>query len=186
MGEKPDPSARTRTAHHEAGHFAVAEDFGEPSLEVASLTVEPSENADGACRFEQALGIGALANRVLADGISSETRERIEQLVCVMLAGVLAEERLSGSLRRDWQDESDVENAKELVTRWLHEPYEAAAFLEWMLARTRNIVNSPDVGPAIDAVAKLLLERTTISGVQARDAVERALADADNAQAERK
>jgi hypothetical protein len=169
------------TASHEAGHAVAAVALRRA---VKGVSIVP----DGASN-------GRLVNRQLPDtfrpDVNNDVRTRwfVEREIMVFLAGGVALEKFQGH-RRALGDGEDLRYAKDLASFVCGDMEEIGAYVAWLHARTKLLLNQPWNWRAVGDLAEALLEHKELSGRAARriyqaasdtygrDDVERAAMDA--------
>lgn len=163
---------RRRTAIHEAGHAVAAFALGGPRVVKVSILNEGTSLgrvslAIPAARWEEL--------RSQADG--SATREQVECLVTVLLAGIAAER--NARLRGSWRyAEDDLLRAYRHLSRLAGSEEEASAYLGWLLERARNVVALH--ARAVRALAHALLRDGELSGAEAKRIAEPGMFENEN------
>lgn len=166
---KPQKRRRSRlegTAYHEAGH-AVAAYLRNRRFTSVSIVAE--RETLGQCVFGNKPGVIEL------DAESyRRTRDRIETLIIVALAGVLAECVLTG--RHNWRGaHADLHDASDYASYVTGDEQELNAYLRWLWERTRNLLSARPHWAAVKALAAELLTSRRIGERRARQLIADAL-----------
>jgi hypothetical protein len=169
------------SAFHEAGHAVVAFALRR-AVKVMSVVSDGESN-------------GRLVNRRLPDtfrpDVNNDGRTRwfVEREIMVILAGGVALEKFQGH-RRALDDGEDRRYATDLASYVYGDLEESCAYVAWLRARTKLLLNQPWNWRAVANLARALLEHKELSGRGARriyqaaidiygqDAAERAAMDA--------
>jgi nucleoside-diphosphate-sugar epimerase len=147
------------TAYHEAGHAVVAFALRRA---VVGVSIVPDGDSNG-----------RLVNRKLPDTFSHDvnndgrTRWFVEREIMVFLAGGLALEKLQGH-RRALHDGEDRRRAINPAGYVCSDEEEIGAYLAWLGARTKLLLNQPWNWRAVADLARALLEHRELSGRVAR------------------
>jgi hypothetical protein len=163
---KPRQSRLQATAYHEAGH-AVAAYLRNRRFTSVSIVAE--HETLGQCVFGNQPGVIEL------DAESyRRTRDRIETLIMVALAGVLAECQLTG--RHNWRGaHADLHDATDYASYVTGDEQELNAYLRWLWERTRNLLSARPHWAAVKALAAELLASRRIGERRARQLIAGAL-----------
>lgn len=142
---------RLALAYHKAGHAAVQHQL---HRRFRSVSIEDTDN-----RMLGRAPCIAEAER-FRPGLDIDTptrRQLIRGEITILLAGYLAEERLTGVLD-DERAEGDMQRVRYLASYAAKdEPNEAAAFIEWLRCRTVNLLKRPTCWAHVVALANHLL-----------------------------
>ena len=160
------PSRLEATAHHEAGH-AVAAYLR--NRRFTSVSIVSGGETLGQCVF------GRKPREIHLDVESyGKTRERIETLIMVAMAGVIAEYLLTG--RRNWRGaQSDLHDATNCAAYVVSDEREMRAYLRWLWERTRNLLSAEPHWSAVKALAAELLAGGRVGERRARQVIAAAL-----------
>lgn len=139
------------TATHEAGHAVMAVSLGRS---IHKVTIEPGRRSIGGTR----LGVCELKK-----GSHRSSHDRLEDDVLILLAGMVAEARLTGHYCPAGAAEDLREVARLLCTR-AASPRQHETLQRRMLAKTEHILHDDAHRDAIAAVTQDLLSKRTISG----------------------
>ena len=170
MNELTTSYDRRLTAIHEAGHAAVAMHVG---IGIRRVTIAPTGAAQGKASHYP---IGKWFQPDIE--VTTRTRTRIERSIMVFWAGTLAEELIGGRAEPDGATH-DRDMIVQLATFICGDPEETSAYIEWLRLRCRNLLQTPLVRRAVDAITDALVERTTLRGTEIRAVVSDSLLDAD-------
>jgi hypothetical protein len=145
---------RLETAHHEAGHavaaFLVKRRF-------RHVSIEPDQRSLGHVLYR------AWDKRFDPNArFSPRTEILLRDAVVTALAGFEAQFRFSG--KRPWRSaRSDHDQALDLALRACCSGEEAAAYVEWLSVRTRQMFSVPSTWKAVRALARSLLRQQRLS-----------------------
>lgn len=153
---------RRSTAYHEAGHAVMALVVGRP---VEKVTISPGQLVAGGRR------LGACK---IQKGRTKPSKDAVEASVLILLAGMVAESRVTG--RYDQQGAAqDLFMVKDLLTaNRARTEKQFQKLARRMIDKTEHILREPGPTKAIQLVAAALLENETISGRAARHLFETA------------
>ena len=90
----------------------------------------------------------------------------------VFFAGNIAEWKFSPKVFRSRYSRSDYENARFLLKRIILSDEELKAYLDHLYFRTKEILSFPSVWMLVEAVAKRLSSRKTLTGKGVSDVIE--------------
>lgn len=154
------------TAYHEAGH-AVAAYLR--NRRFTAITIVPEGATLGRCEFSG----GPTAIEFDAESYR-RTRDRIETLIIVSLAGVVAESIITG--RRNWLGaHADLHDASRYAAYVTGDETELGAYMNWLAERTRVLLSARPHWSAVKALASELLTSGTIGERRARQLIAEAL-----------
>lgn len=160
------PSRIERTAYHEAGHAVAAY---MRRLRFTGVSIVPSDSTLGRCEF--------IASSVLVDvkgRTLSRTRRRVETLIIVSLAGVLAERLLTG--RTNWGGgHADLHDAARYASYVTGSEDELGAYVRWLWEHTRMLLAARPCWLAVREVAAALTADGSIGERRARRIIAYAL-----------
>ncbi len=148
-----------RTAYHEAGH-AVAAYLRH--LRFTSISIVPDTGTLGRCEFsETAIVLDLDSSAAL------RTRRRIETMIIVSLAGVIAESLLTG--RHNWRGaHADLHDAARYASLVTASVEELRAYERWLWEHTRTLLRARPGRLAIQQLAAVLMEDRRIGERRAR------------------
>lgn len=161
------------TAYHEAGHAVAA-----CSVRRAFKSVSIVEDDDSLGRVLYSPFTGEFLESVSHGSLGQlAVRSRVEKVIITAYGGAAAAELLTGEVDNDGPQQ-DMARAADFLTRMTSGPEEAQAYGNWLWYRTKAILASPQRWPAVEAVARALLERHTLSYHAVRKIARVALQDA--------
>jgi ATP-dependent Zn protease len=167
LKKKTGKSELECTAYHEAGH-AVAHLLLGGAVRQVSIVPDAGRARLGHCRryhlpsFRPDIDNGPKA------------LPRVEREVVAYFAGGIAEAHFRGRHCRSGA-RRDMEAAFDLACRVCASDEEAEKFLAWLYVRAKGLITAERHWPAVEAVARELLARRTLSGAAARAAFASAL-----------
>jgi hypothetical protein len=148
--------ALAATAYHEAGHAVASFSLGRT---VRRVSIVPDGFYLGHCRHAAQ---PSFRPDMMAD---TKARLRAETEIVILLAGGIAEKKFAG--RCNYVGASyDHDNAVDLAVHVTGDDAEAAAYLNWLSIRTRNLIERE--WAAVRAIADQLLTDRRLSGAVAR------------------
>lgn len=156
----PRPSSGRRlTAYHEAGHAVMAHLGGQ---RITGLELLDSGELAGACTTLRRIPVH----------LSTESLESLEHHVRCLLAGVVAEARVSG--REGWDEAcADLDLAVRLAMRLVGDCERVLPYLE--AVRERVEAELATSWTAVEALAEVLLAAGSLDGAAATAVLERML-----------
>ena len=161
MKRKPPrrPPRIERTAYHEAGHAVAAY---VRRLRFTSISIIPYRGTLGRCEFsETPVVIDLQSPRI------GHARRRVETLIIVSLAGVIAECLLTG--RNNWRGaHADLHDAAHYASHVTGSEDELGAYVRWLWEHTRMLLAAPPCWLAVRELAAALLEDQRIGERRAR------------------
>jgi ATP-dependent Zn protease len=144
------------TAYHEAGHAVATWRLLNKVPRRATVIPNPKKNTLGHILHDSPLkGI-----RLDIDG-SLRAEARAHQVIMICLAGAIAQRRIAPRSVRSWHPRSDYERAAEIAHRLCGSDKEVNACLRWLQVRTENLIETD--WREVEAVAKALIERSTLN-----------------------
>ena len=153
-------AAAIAIAYHESGHAVACVILG---VRVKKATIIPVDaNILGRVTHASIYG-GARPDIEFSDPV----RLRVERDILIAFAGDAAERRFHK--RRRFGGWSDYDRATNAASNVCSSPNATEAFLRWLEIAAADLVDLN--WPAIDAVAKALVERKTLTGGQVRTAM---------------
>jgi hypothetical protein len=105
---------------------------------------------------------------------SDRARLRAERLAVICLAGPEAQRRYNPRSWRSWHGRLDHAKAVDIALSLNASEFTTSAHLNWLEHRARDLINAH--WPIVEAVAAELIERSTLTGEEARQAIMRAAA----------
>ncbi|MCC7510088.1 MAG: hypothetical protein IT464_12070 [Planctomycetes bacterium] len=159
-----EPTARERTAYHEAGHAVMSWICGWPVMAV-SIENEDGELGHTVRQVPDGFAVSSYASRgVWTD---SEHFWRLMQTAMITLAGIQAEVLQFGGESEEYADwaESDMAEARAAIRQMCsqEDEIEETACLNYLAIRTRNqLGNRINSWPYVDALAKRLLKEPVL------------------------
>ena len=153
---------RLGTAYHEAGHAVMAVLLGRP---IEKVTISPAQLATGGSR------LGACK---IQKGQTKPTKDAVEDSVLILLAGMVAESRVTGRYNQAGAAQ-DLMMVKELLTAQRATTENAFQKLaKRMVDKTEHLLSEPAARKAVKLVADELVENETISGRAVKHSVQMA------------
>lgn len=153
----PDPRSAEHdasllaTAHHEAGHAVMAVSLGR---QIQKVTIAPGK---------QALGGTRLGHCEMKKGRTKGASDQLEDDVLILLAGMVAEARFTGQYCHRGADR-DLKDVANLLCTRAATSRQHETLRRRMLAKAEHILSDDTHVAAIGAIARELLEKTTLSG----------------------
>lgn len=145
------PASRIATAHHEAGHAVMAATLGRV---VTKVTIKPSSHHLTGVR---------LGECELGKGRTRATKTWLEDEVMILLAGMVAEARLTGHYCPAGAA-TDLKMVESLICKRAASTAQSKRLQRRLLDKTEHLMHDPVHLEAVGWVAEALLERTTIKG----------------------
>lgn len=147
-----------RTAYHEAGHAVAAHLVGR---EFGSVSIVEDEVSLGRVLFKpyDQNFIYSLTQGAFDD---LDDRRKVEGEIVTAFGGEAAVMLLTGKADRKGAA-SDLSLVRNFVIQMVNSEEEAKAYANWLRHRTRSVLGSDKTWPAVEAVAKALLEHQTLS-----------------------
>lgn len=159
-------------AYHEAGHVVVAHFLERDTVEV---TIKPPGMQRGtgrtiygqwAARIDEIDWSGLLDDQLLRD---------IEILIIATSAGGYVEGIMTGKKLSKEACSDDWDTIAKITSRMFSDDIDAIAYVERLGHQTYNLIDSPGFLKAVEALAKALIARETLSGEQAASIIKDAL-----------
>jgi hypothetical protein len=149
------------TAYHEAGHA------------VAAVALNVAIGKKGVSILSDQDSVGRLYTHKHVSGdpqslLTGRMRLRLEETTIVSLAGEIAQRKYRPSSVYRHHAGSDRDRNFDRLSCMVGNPRELVAYWRWLLIRAENLVNSPPRWAQIEAVAKALVERKTLSASEVR------------------
>lgn len=137
-------TARRATAHHEAGHAVIALHLG---MAVRRIKLRPSDGVAGVVEHQNPLkGI-----RLDIDN-SPRANLKAEKAICICLAGPIAQRKYNARTWRHEHGEADHALAADLALS-VHGGDLATAYLTWLTAKTKAMLDLPHIWNLVGRVA---------------------------------
>lgn len=143
--------AQTATAWHEAGHAVMAVSLGRS---IEKVTISPARLQTGGSR----LGICKIQK-----GRSKRSNDRLEEDVMILLAGMVAESRITGRYCPDGAAQ-DLAFVEQLLSTRASNERQLERLTRRILDKTEHILSEESHAQAIKLVAEELVSKVTISG----------------------
>jgi hypothetical protein len=145
---------RRATAHHEAGHAVMAWALG---LTVESVSIKPHRNSHGRVMID--------VPRWVSHGDPADPVVRLwaEANIISQMSGFVAERRYRGRANHVGAL-ADYANTYETASALTFSRRERDLFLDWLFARACSLMRRLSAQRAVNAVARVLLEKERISG----------------------
>lgn len=159
-------TSRHRTAIHEAGHVVMAIKRKLPFKHVSIR------------RDDETLGRMSHSSwhpsTLDCDNLNNaKSCWRIESHVLVSMAGIVAEEIVTGKLGDGGS--LDMRDADKIATRRFGNGDAAAHYLDFAMAHVKQLLSEPALQIALQALTNALLEREELTNRQARQVIKNAL-----------
>jgi hypothetical protein len=122
----------TATAYHEAGHAIICERLG---IRVKHVTIIPDDGSSGRCTHEK-----IISRRELEFDSSDGRGLRIEKIIMICLAGLIAQRISHPRSVRNYHASSDYRQAADLALSCTGSVRQAEAHLKWLSIRTEDLV----------------------------------------------
>lgn len=164
-GDEPSPSVtfeQTATAWHEAGHAIMAVSLGRS---IEKVTISPSQLQSGA---------GRLGACKIQKGRKKASNDQLEDDVLILLAGMVAERRITGRYCAEGAMQ-DLQTVERLLSTRATNARQLERLTRRMLKKTEHLLDNQHHERAVELVARELLLKVTISGRAVRHFFEQAL-----------
>lgn len=138
------------TAYHEAGHAVMALLMGRS---VQKVSIIPSQNRLGACTLQK--------------GRAKQVPDKLEAEILILLAGMAAEGRKSGSYNVQGASQ-DLQAVEKLAMARSGNLRQATKLVHRMLDKTQHLLADKGTWTAIKVIAAELIEHESLSGRAAR------------------
>jgi ATP-dependent Zn protease len=177
MKKKKTPSLKLQsTAYHEAGHHAMKWNFG---LSLGPVTIKPDDanNTLGTSAYHHLPIKGQTIQRLWEyDTPTPGQIQSIENLVIVCLAGREAERIFRPKKKGLWGASQDYAQAQNMLHILVDEASrQFPIYWKLLLVRTQETLSTPMVWTAVEGLAQALLERETLTGKEAEQAIQEAI-----------
>lgn len=170
MNRKESPrrrfSSRHRTAIHEAGHVVMAI---KRRLPFKHVSIRPDDEALGRMTHSS----WHPKNLDCDDLENAKSCWRIESHVLVSMAGIVAEEVVTGKLGDGGS--LDMDNACNIASRRFGNHDAVAHYLDFAMSHVKQLLSEPALQIALQALTDALLEREELTNRQARQVIKSAL-----------
>ena len=153
--------ALTATAWHEAGHAVMAVSMGRS---IEKVTISPARLQTGGSR----LGICKIQK-----GRSKRSNDRLEEDVMILLAGMVAESRVTGRYCADGAAQ-DLAFVERLLSDRARNERQLERLTRRILDKTEHVLTEEAHAKAIKLIAEELVRKVTISGRAVRHFFEQA------------
>jgi hypothetical protein len=166
----PAPRQLKRTAYHEAGHAVAAVLMDVPFRRV---TIVPDET------FAGRVDLGKVEPPAHVDPFNENwdvkaARQYWAARICGALAGPLAETLYTKCWQQQSVSDEDTDEAKAWeIADYFYTPAKADRWVNRLRFKTLERLRMPDVQAAVDAVARELLRRKTLTAAKVRALVKR-------------
>jgi hypothetical protein len=162
-------AASLATAYHEAGHV-IAAVFQDISLRVHAVSIVPDRESSGRMYHSN-----PLQGMRLDVEVSDKARLRAERLADICLAGIEAQCRHRRSSVRSYHAHDDYRQAVDLISYFVGTPDVLDAYLHFLRARTKELLNAPGRWECVEAIAKALMAENTLSKTRVSEIIRRTL-----------
>lgn len=139
------------TAWHEAGHAVMAVSLGRS---IEKVTISPAH---------QQSGIDRLGACKIQKGRTKASQDQLEHEVLILLAGMVAESRITGRYCVDGAMQ-DLQTVERLLSTRASSARQLEKLTRRMLKKAEHLLEDQHHAKAIELVARDLLEKVTISG----------------------
>jgi len=160
--EPPTPEKLTATAWHEAGHAVMAMSLGRP---IEKVTISPAQLQTGGSR------LGACK---IQKGRSRPSNSQLEDEVLILLAGMVAESRITGRYCTDGASQ-DLRNVERLLSTRARNERHLERLTRRLLDKTEHVLGEKRHAEAVELIAQELLRKVTISGRAVRHYFQQAM-----------
>lgn len=150
------------TAYHEAGHAVMALLLGRP---VEKVTIVPGQLQSGVAR------LGACK---IQKGRRKASRDPMEDEVLILLAGMVAESRITGRYCQMGASQDLMMVQQLLSANRATNERQLQRLAQRMVDKTENLLSADAPTKAIELIADELLEKETVSGRAVRHFLEMA------------
>jgi hypothetical protein len=161
------------TAYHEAGHAVAAMAYGKGIRRQGATIIPNLRGAAGSVYMTM-----HIPGDPSVDSLTRRMRLRIEEDVMVMLAGGIAQRCFRPSSVRNHHGRSDRDAAYDLLMHTVADERELQAYWRLLIVRTENFVRLPVRWRQIEAAAKALMEKKTLTSAELRQVYTDALGGA--------
>ena len=141
----------TATAWHEAGHAVMAVSLGRS---IEKVTISPARLQTGGSR----LGICKIQK-----GRSRGSNDRLEEDVMILLAGMVAESRVTGRYCTDGASQ-DLAFVERLLSTRARDERQLERLTRRILDKTEHVLTEDAHAEAVKLIAEELVRKVTISG----------------------
>ena len=155
----------SRIAVHEAGHAVMAYLC---RRRVGAASTVPHHGVLGQLEYR---GFTEFPSGWLED---ARARRKLENEIMIALAGLAAEYVQPGIVDHAGAA-ADLARALEIALAAASDPEEATAFINWLFVRVRNRLREPACRRALEALARELTRRGSLTGADVRSLLRRSL-----------
>jgi len=170
--DQPQNFALAATAWHEAGHAVMAVSLGRS---IEKVTISPARLQTGGSR----LGICKIQK-----GRSRKSNDRLEEDVMILLAGMVAESRVTGRYCAAGAAQ-DLAFVEKLLSTRAHNERQLERLTRRFLEKTEHALTEVAHATAVKLIAEELVRKVTISGRGVRYFFQQATKRSDQSQAYR-
>jgi hypothetical protein len=168
MKSRSKPGTLKAIAYHEAGHAMAAWyleiPFGKGKH---ALSIVPEGTTQG-----HFLSKYILRGRSIHVSTTGADRLKMERVVVVLLAGMVAQRRYRPSSVRSWHGSGDFSSAVNLMSYFAGNDRETAAYLKLLMIRAELTLERPGSWECVDALAAALLDRKILSAKEAVETIQ--------------
>jgi ATP-dependent Zn protease len=151
----------TATAYHEAGHAVMAIMLGRP---IEKVTISPAQLQTGGRR----LGLCKVQK-----GRSKPSKDELEDDVLIMLAGMVAEGRITGRYCQAAAGQ-DLRTVERLLANRAKTERQLDRLIRRSLDKAEHLLAADIAAKAVELIANEVLQRETISGRSVRQLYQQA------------
>jgi hypothetical protein len=152
-------SRKQATAYHEAGHAVMCWLEG---VRIRRVSIRQSKTADG-----EVLARKIFQRADFEADTSPRLKNRTEKAIMIGLAGTVAQRIFNPRSVRNWHGSHDRNRIMNLAFRVCGDGKEIALYLTWLEYRAERMLRLPFHWELVEAVARAVLERETLTGIEA-------------------